>query len=1387
MAEYTRILLRQGPDREKNNVIFKSGEPVFITDYERILIGNGVTPGGITVGSKFLGFTSFDPVSLEVFDVKPGYSGDFMFETTTNLLYVLSGTDTILGKQPYQIKTNYLPINKTPYPDEITLTNNDGALSLALDGIDARYIAPFALGNGLQRNIVNPTILEMSPPAPELQFVEGILQITDGGVENIKFANMRANTVKARLNVSGPPEDISFDDLKRSLGLITEGGALALGVPVGTIIDFAGARPPSNFFLCDGRELPVNDYFELYTAIGTTWGNPTLSTFNIPNLNRRTTIGSGNSTALGSSPDISNSVGSYGGLESQRLSNRQLPPHIHKVAFTIPSHRHTFTLDLPQTGGIYDAKDIITNGYNNYITIINGNGPDSAPQSSPAGFDSNTIIRSQASALIKGNKRYIQQRVVDYVNTNFPYALTAFYTDSVGNTGLPLSAVCFRDAGYIVDSYAADILNNANHRSVETGNLYFSGFITTQKKNYPGSNVPSLPYDQVFPTILSIEAIGSFIAGVNMPVSIYNYSNVGILSSLDFYSPVQKTIVSGLRNFTSVIANSGNVPVTTPSNSQFLDNTYYTAASSIAFNKQLLQQRVVEYVNYNFPYALSGNNELNSEALSAKCYRDSGYIIDSLVADILNDANHRSVETGLFYFSGALLARANNFGTTVPMLPYDQVFATIQAISSIGKFITGLSMPVERNNTTYGILSTNPYFTNSQQILLSSLNNFTLVISNSAAVPRTTPGGLTNVAYFSAASNAILAQRANLQQQVVEYVKYNFVDALSGVDNNASNALSAKCYRDTGYIVDSIAADILNNANHRSVETGVFYFSGAVLAAQNNLNTSVPTLPANQVNATIAAISALGVYITGDGIPALPTPFTPVGVLSSAQLLAAKPLVKTLSETVYYPLQNNGQILSYSPAGSATIEDINLGNAILQNKTTIQNAVSSYVLRKNYLTFNPSTSAEITAKCNRDVGFMVDAIANDLKTGVNAKSIQYAVAYWDGSTSRIPEINIPNQKNNTLDTINHLRSVALEVAINNSNTVSNRAIKKVNTLIDAMVYPLQAGGASRAYQPSGITSVNAQQAASVLLANKSSIQDRVTNYVVFKSYLIANTDLLAKCRRDVGFMVDAIANDLNTGVNAKSVQYALAYWDGSASRLREIQGSTLERQRANTIDTIEYLQSIILDYLTLDQSNLINEIIDLAKTMSYPLKNNGQLPDYRPRGEPLTDSRQAAANLLLANRADLQSKTRRYVDSLNIIRGTTPDRIILQEKCNRDVGYMIDSIVNDLVTGVNARSIQFGLSYWDGTKNRLSGNSIGSPNQVAATISTIRYLRDQCIGLIQSNGVATPSNATITTTTSPSGNFVYDGFTGSGNDQLFNDPVSNMQPSAVVNKCIKYR
>lgn len=74
--------------------------------------------------------------------------------------------------------------------------------------------------------------------------------------------------------------------------------AVASGSAVGSIALFAGAELPEGYLLCDGAALSREVYAELFSAIGTTWGEGDGSTtFNLPDLRGKFIRGNGGDSA----------------------------------------------------------------------------------------------------------------------------------------------------------------------------------------------------------------------------------------------------------------------------------------------------------------------------------------------------------------------------------------------------------------------------------------------------------------------------------------------------------------------------------------------------------------------------------------------------------------------------------------------------------------------------------------------------------------------------------------------------------------------------------------------------------------------------------------------------------------------------------------------------------------------------------------------------------------------------------------------------------------------------------------------------------------------------------------------------------------------------------
>lgn len=129
----------------------------------------------------------------------------------------------------------------------------------------------------------------------------------------------------------------------------------------GEIRFFAGNYVPWGWLLCDGTILPQAAYPELYKVIGNTFGGSG-STFNLPNLQGRVTLGAG--AAPGLSPYA---LGEQGGAYQAKLGPDNLPSHKHdfngsliasrKVSQGSPANAY---LGMPESVDIY--TDVIDKG-----------------------------------------------------------------------------------------------------------------------------------------------------------------------------------------------------------------------------------------------------------------------------------------------------------------------------------------------------------------------------------------------------------------------------------------------------------------------------------------------------------------------------------------------------------------------------------------------------------------------------------------------------------------------------------------------------------------------------------------------------------------------------------------------------------------------------------------------------------------------------------------------------------------------------------------------------------------------------------------------------------------------------------------------------------------
>lgn len=97
-------------------------------------------------------------------------------------------------------------------------------------------------------------------------------------------------------------------------------------LPIGAIVPYGSATAPTNWLVCDGSAVSRTTYSELFAIIGTSFGSGDGSTtFNLPNLKKRTPIGQDTSDT-----DF-DTIGETGGSKTHTQTTDEVAPHTHQL------------------------------------------------------------------------------------------------------------------------------------------------------------------------------------------------------------------------------------------------------------------------------------------------------------------------------------------------------------------------------------------------------------------------------------------------------------------------------------------------------------------------------------------------------------------------------------------------------------------------------------------------------------------------------------------------------------------------------------------------------------------------------------------------------------------------------------------------------------------------------------------------------------------------------------------------------------------------------------------------------------------------------------------------------------------------------------------------
>ena len=764
---------------------------------------------------------------------------------------------------------------------------------------------------------------------------------------------------------------------------------------------------------------------------------------------------------------------------------------------------------------------------------------------------------------------------------------------------------CKRDVGYIIDAVATDVLYGGNERSVTAGRYYY---------DYPSAaivgGVPS-ETQQKDPTVTAI-----------------NYVK-GLLTEL-----------------------VGGAVLQSPS------NEVEYAYNSIRENRGFIQNEVIAFVNAKYP-------NLNYDTI--RCKRDTGFIVDAVATDLRWGGNQRSSEAGRFYYLFPSKATNVQLSETTDAVLYASDL-TKEIILKNTLFVPTASLNTDNFIKVTSTTQTLGTGTTEVSVLNALSSSFGLVMN----VITNGTGSIPTISQYTAsltdsetleAYSLIKSNIPFIQNEVIAYMSSSWS---SFVYNEAS------CSRDVALIVSGAAEDLLFGSVSASVINAKYYFEYPSDATGSQLNQTLDgiryaagltnkivqsiefTTASAEVSASYHLIRDNRGFIVSESIEYISSSWSTfsynentckrdigyiIDAISTDLLYGGNERSVTAGD-FYYRYPSNATTSELEPtttgikyAGNLvekliknqlfvlpTSDKIAGNETLLNNRSFIQNEVIAYI-SSSWSGFEYNE-----ASCSRDTGYIVDAVATDLLYGGNERSRTAGEYYYKFPSSATV-----------------------------SGSVSPTATAQLYPTLDGVKYA--SGVAQKLVQNIQFVTASTEVSASwnLLRDNKEFIQNEVIAYVSSSwSGVYYNED---KCKRDVGYLIDAAATDLYYGGNERSVTAGSFYYLFPSAATQNGVPSTTS-QLDPTVDGIIYA------------SGLSQKVIQNTKFV-------------QPTSEVLV-----GAELLIGNKKFIQTEVIEYLSS------SWSEFYYNEASCSRDIGYIIDAARTDLVYGGNERSIKAGTFYY---------------------------------------------------------------------------------------------
>ena len=564
-----------------------------------------------------------------------------------------------------------------------------------------------------------------------------------------------------------------------------------------------------------------------------------------------------------------------------------------------------------------------------------------------------------------------------------------------------------------------------------------------------------------------------------------------------------------------------------------------TSALTLIDNKEFIQEQVVNYVETTYTGLPAG-----AIYARAKWFGWVGDVVDAIVKDLRRNGNENVLEVqGDLYWEGKTEA-------SLPAQYHDEWVAGISHVYTMAnKLLQGL-VPVTLYNQSGGDASNRVYaqdLTNGDSAPATWLTGTLYRLQD--VVKFTTAG---TVRYYTpkvehtsgAAFNAGEVSTYWTEVDTIDTTVQNFINSINFAFNASYNPPLRNKEQDVFLLNDATILRNMSVQGHGGF-MGVLDPDGQVLTKSPYIQNGASFSQSLNKQAfrgglyTDAFVGNSAIQVTGrvDNDPFRLT-IKSLGSQAEPQgLFVRRPQTPCAFYIDGRRFQVNALTNYDKSLGTAQIVLDRSSNSTVGFTGTTSDLITGYNLTQ------VGTFQYDVAKCERDTGYILDAVAFDAALGTNYNAVTAGLAYQRNIVSTYLQ---SNQKAQTIAAIGVTKTTTAALSLLAAEATalsrSNAAFDEIIDIIDNGVLGTETAANALVFTtPGSLPYTKAVEARTKLQENKVFLGAEAVAWINLNSPSAGYDQV--KCARDVRFLIDAISYDINYGGNTASRTAARSYID----------------------------------------------------------------------------------------------------------------------------------------------------------------------------------------------------------------------------------------------------